>query len=246
MEININTDAAVVFTNKLERMKKSALPNAVRETLSRVALEVKKKTMPAQANRAFENRSPNFFKANSRVEFARGYNIATMQSTVGFTEKGLKGENNFAVKDLEQQEHGGTIKGRSFVPLPTARQGNSNQGLVKPKNRLSKIKKIVNSRNSRGKNKAQKFIIAANEAGRGGYVIGGGNKILFRVKSLGKSTSLKTRRQKITVEPLYVFRRKGKVRPKATHFMERASLLSAREIDSIYIQEAKKQLNRLK
>lgn len=246
MQININTDAAVVFTNKLERMRRSALPNAVRETLSRVALEVKKKTMPAQAKKSFTERSPNFFKANSRVEFARGYNIAAMKSTVGFVEKSLKGENNFAVKDLEQQEHGGTIKGRSFVPLRTARAGNSDKGLVKPKNRLSKIKNIVNSRNSRGKNKAQKFIIAANQAGRGGYVIGGGNKILFRVKSLGKSTSLKTRRQKISVEPLYVFRRRGTVKPRATHFMQRASLLSAQEIDNIYILEAKKQINRLK
>lgn len=227
-------------------MRKSALPNAVRETLSRAAMDVKKNTMPRQADKTFVNRAPNFFKANSRVEFARGYNIATMKSTVGFVEKSLKGENNFAVKDLEQQEHGGTIKGRSFVPLVTARAGNSDSGLVKPKNRISKIRRIINSKNSRGKNKAQKFIIAANEAGRGGYVIGGSNKILFRVKSLGKSSSLKTRRQKIKVEPLYVFRRKGKAKVKSTSFMERASLLTARNLDNIFIQEAKKQIQRLK
>jgi hypothetical protein len=245
MQININTDAAVVFTNKLEKMHRSALPNAVRETLSRVALEVKKKTMPAQAKKSFVNRSPNFFKANSRVEFARGYNIAAMKSTVGFVQQNLKGENNFSVKDLEQQEHGGTIKGRSFVPLNSARKSGANS-LVKPKNRLSKIKNIINSRNSRGKNKAQKFIIAANQAGRGGYVIGGANKILFRVTSIGKTSSIKTRRQSIKVEPLYVFRRKGTSKPRATHFMQRASLMSARELDNIYISEAQKQINRLK
>jgi hypothetical protein len=66
------------------------------------------------------------------------------------------------------------------------------------------------------------------------------------VKSIGKSSSIKTRRQKISVEPLYVFRRKGKAKVKPTHFMQRASLLSARELDNIFISEAQKQINRLK
>jgi hypothetical protein len=245
MQININTDAAVVFTNKLERMRRSALPNAVRETLSRVALEVKKKTMPAQAKKSFVNRSPNFFKANSRVEFARGYNIAAMKSTVGFVEQNLKGENNFAVKDLEQQEHGGTIKGRSFVPMKKARISNSDTRLVRKMNRLTNIKKLVNSRNAKGVNWGQRMIKSSVYAKVGGYVLDwrkGTSGTLFRIDALNR----KGNNTRVKWTPLYSVKKNGAAKVKSTHFMQRASLLSAQEIDNIYILEAKKQINRLK
>src|SRR5687767_16018423 len=87
MELNINSDAVVKHTNTLEKMHRSAMPLAIRNTLNSVAFDVKKNTMPASAEREFVTRAPNFFKANSRVEMARGWNVDSMQSVVGFIPK---------------------------------------------------------------------------------------------------------------------------------------------------------------
>jgi len=45
MQFNINTDAAVVLTNELEKLHRSRLPNAIRGTLNSVAFDVKKHTL---------------------------------------------------------------------------------------------------------------------------------------------------------------------------------------------------------
>ena len=111
---SIDTKASKDFAAKLQQMKASAFPNAVRETLSKAALNVKQKTMPISAKKAFTERQKNFFKANSKVDFAKGKDIKTMQSEVGFISEKLKGNSNYAVKDLEAQENGGQITNRSF------------------------------------------------------------------------------------------------------------------------------------
>jgi hypothetical protein len=245
MRLNINTDATVIFTNKIERLHRSALPNAIRNTLNKVAFDVKQNTMPRSADDAFEKRSPNFFKANSRVDMANGFNINSMRSTVGFTENKLQGRNNHAVDDLEQQEHGGAIKKRSFIPTDIAR-GGSNSRPVKVGNRLSKISNIVNVSNAQGKNKHEKFIKSAVHAGKGGYVIS--NDILWRIDSI-KTKKVRVigryRTTKIKATPIYSFDKGRSVNVHATGFMRRASMESVNKIDQFYITEAKKQIERL-
>ena len=106
MILNINNDKTVIFTNTLEKLHRSALPVAIRGALNKAAFDLKQKTMPESADKAFVNRSKNFFKANSRVAMAKGFDIGSMKSVTGFTEGRLRGSNNFAVQDLEQQELG--------------------------------------------------------------------------------------------------------------------------------------------
>jgi len=126
IELNINNTANVAFSNKLERLSKSALPVAVRTTLNSAAFDVKKNTMPEQVSKTFTERRKTFFKANSRVEMARGFNVESMQSKVGF----INGGKNQAVRDLEAQEEGGKIGGRSFVPMDTSRISKSLKTIV--------------------------------------------------------------------------------------------------------------------
>jgi hypothetical protein len=206
-ELNINTDAVVKFANKLEQMNRSALPVAVRTALNSAAFDVKQRTMPQEAHSNFVNRSKNFFKANSKVEMAQGFNVNTMRSTIGFVSKGLSGKNNFAVKDLEGQEHGGKLGGKTFIPLRPARGGSGNK-LVKPANRLSSIKNIVDAKNARGVNSRQKFIKSAVHAGRGGYVLADykGKQILWRVNSMERTNgvfSKKTTQRKSIAHGIY-------------------------------------------
>ena len=241
MQLNINTDASVVFTNKLEKLHRSALPNAIRSALNSAAFDVKKTTMPRSADNAFTKRVPNFFKANSRVEMAKGWEVSQMKATVGFQDVNLQGARNFAVKDLEQQERGGVIKARSFVPSDQARGGSKTKP-VRPGNRLSRIKKVVNSTQVAGKNKQEKFIKSAVYAGKGGHVIGNYQKAM-----LWQITGIKRvgRRTVIRKKALYSFEKGRDVRVKGTGFMEKASLESAQSLENWYIEAAKKQIKRL-
>lgn len=43
MQLNVNTDATVALTNKLEKLHKSAFPVAVRSTLNSAAFDMKKR-----------------------------------------------------------------------------------------------------------------------------------------------------------------------------------------------------------
>ena len=237
MELNINCDAAVIFADKLERIGRSALPNAIRETLSATALHVKQKSMPGIASKTFTQRNKTFFKANSVVDFAKGKDIHTMQSVVGFNSSKLKGGDNFAVKDLEQQERGGSIAGRSFIPFNDARISKSNKKNVRANARISRIKNIVNARSQKGQSNAQKFIQAVSKAGKGGYVLGTtqrGIKILWKVNDIAG--------KKLT--PLYNYSKNRKVKVKKTEFLERSAKISQRQMNRIFVENAKKQIDK--
>lgn len=239
--LDINTDAVVEFTNKLEKIRKSALPVAIRQSLNSAAFDVKQNTMPAEAKSNFVNRSKNFFKANSKVEQAQGFNVNTMKATVGFIDKNLVGSSNYAVKDLEQQEHGGKISNKSFIPTKDARGGNAKR-LVKPMNRLSSINNIVDAKRAKGVNKGQRFIKSAVYAGKGGYVLGekNGSVILWRVNSLNR-----TRKGSFKLTALYSYKKKRGVKVSKTEFMKTASLQSGGKIQKYFREAAQKQIDKL-
>lgn len=237
--LNINSDAVVAHTNRLERIGRNLLPKAIRGALNSTAFDVKQNTMPKVAKYKFTERQPNFFKANSRVEMAKGNNPMTMQAKVGFTPNRTKGANQ-AVKELEQQEYGGKIEKRAFVPTDDAR-GGSNKSLVKNVNRLSRIKNIVDVKNAKGKNYGQKFIKSVIHAGRGGFVKAKfkGRETLWRVNSLRR----KDNRFKLT--PIYSYKKGRSVQVEETGFMRKASLLSARKMEDFFIKAAERELQRI-
>jgi len=237
MKVNINTDALVKFTNKLEAMAKTSLPMAVMRTLNDAAFDVKKNTMPRKAEEKFTIRQSNFFKANSKVEMAKPGKIDTMKSTVGFFENNAR-FNNYAVRELEQQEQGGIIKKRKFIPLTPARKGGNNTP-IKPNARLGKIKNIVKTKDVKGKTAKEKFIKAAIIAGKGGYVLSGKKKILFRIDSV-LSTNLKSKKTSLKVTPIYKYNSKGTIKVDNSSFMEEAALISGKDLEMFFIKNAKK------
>jgi hypothetical protein len=241
LKLNINIDAVVKFTNILEKMHKSALPVAIRQTLNDAAFDVKKNTMPQTATSKFTQRQKNFFMANSRVEVATGFDLKTMRSTVGFYENRLVNQStNYAVKDLEKQETGGTIHGKTFIPTVFARRGKSNTGLVKPNARLSKIRKsnIINAKDMRGQyhklTKHQQFIVAAKRAGIGGFVIY--NDLLLMINGIDGKT--------INAAPLYSVKKSRSVNVSRTSFMRSASEISGRKLPHFYVKNAQKQMEK--
>ncbi len=239
--IDINNDAVVAFTNKLEKLHRSALPVAIRSTLNSAAFDVKQNTMPKSAERKFINRSRNFFKANSRVEMAKGFDVDKMEATVGFVTAKLRGSNQ-AVEDLEEQEHGGFIRGRSFIPMDTARGGSKTKA-VRPGNRLSKITNIINAKKQKGKTKQQQFVQAVLKAGKGGHVLSNFNPVI-----LYKITSISKRGNQMIIKkiPLYSFKKGRGVKIKGTGFMKSATLESGKKLNDFFIKEANRQIERLR
>lgn len=250
MQLNINTDAVVKHTNRLEKMHKSSLPIAIRGALNKAAFDVKKSTLQKSADKSFIKRSPNFFKAFSKVEKADGFDVDSMHATVGMVSQGLQGGgNNYAVKDLEQQEDGGKISGRSFIPTDKAR-GGSNSKPVRAANRITKIKKIIKAVDVRSSNARQRYIKAAIKADEtGGYVLGNmrsGRQTLSRVDKIVHKTSKGHKIIKIKRTPLFTFRNKRSVKVKGTDFSKRAALESGLHIEQFFIDEAVRQFNKLK
>lgn len=248
MVLNINSDAAVQFTRTLETMHRSALPSAIRGTLNRAAFDVKKVTMPASSQRRFVNRKPNFFKANSSVQMASGFNVPSMRAIVGFVSANAN-YNNYAVLELEEQEYGGDIDHRTFVPLDSVRTGSSRIAPVRPGNRLRNLRKLVNddlsniveSNRGRGMGKGQ-FVSSAIHVGKGGLIIGNfGKKILYKIEDITREKG----KTKIKTRPLYSFEQGRSVHIKETHFMRDASMESAGKMERFFAEEAERQIVRL-
>lgn len=237
MQLNINSNQVVVFTAKLERMKRSALPVAVRGALNKAAFDMKTNTLLSTTKSTFQQRQSNFFRANSRVDPATGFNLSNMKAIVGMISSGLKG-NNYAVKDLEAQEHGGSIDKKAFIPAAGARTGKSPKKLVRANERLSAIKKIVDAKKAKGKNDKEKFVKSVIYAGVGGAVLANykGKEILWRVNSLNK-----TKAGSFKLTAIYSYKKGRKVTVKATHFMEKSGNKSASKIEQYFIEEARRQ-----
>lgn len=218
IEINIDNDEFVIFTEKLESLSRSALPSAVRGTLNGLAFDVKKNTMPDEAGKAFVGRQKNFFKVSSRVNLARGSSIEQMESKVGF----LKLGNSDAVENLEKQEHGGKIGGRSFIPTNDSRISKSKKRNVSRKNRIGTIKHIVKAKDK------QSFVRSVHSAGKDGFVLY--RNMLFRVNSISG--------RKFRLKAVHSFKKGRTVRVSATHFMQKATAKTINKGPEIFKKEA--------
>lgn len=242
--LNINTDALVAFTNRLEKLHRSDLPIAIRNTLTKAAFLTKKESLLKIVKSTFVNRNKTFFRSKSRFKAAQGFNVNQMKATIGMVDI-RRGGGDHAVRDLEEQEHGGTIGGRSFIPTDKARVGGNNSRNVSPRNRIGRINlsNVIRTRRSKGQGRSQKFvkaaILAKNKFGNRAFILT--RKMLFRIDSLkiGKKLSLK-------VTPLYSFVKARNVKVEATGFMRRSSMIQANKLDIFYKNEAEKRIKKAK
>jgi hypothetical protein len=140
MKIDVNTDASIQLTAKLEKLHRSAFPSAVRNTLNDVAFETKK-LIPQKAEGNFTIRQKNLFKRMSIVEKAKGWNLNSMVSKVG-----IDGSKGGLSDGLEKQETGGNLKGRKLTPHNMGRISGNYAKKLKVKNQFSKIDKIGTSK----------------------------------------------------------------------------------------------------
>ncbi len=252
--LNINTDSLIVLVNKLEKMHKSDLPVVINKTLNSAALDVKQVTMLQNSKAQFTNRTKTFFKAKSRVQFSKGFNINNQKSIVGFKDFGTKSP---AVENLRHQEHGTRLK-QSASSTDSSRISKSNFRRVKKQHRTTSIRggkgKITDvaidalSHGNKGKNDKMKLIravmfFANNPVSKGAYVLGSkrvknNKRIFYQIKTAKK---VGENGVNIKLLPLYSYKDGASFIPRARgrHFMRNASLRSAKKLGQFFIREAK-------
>lgn len=238
------------LAGKLTEISRSALPVAIRGTLNKAAFDMKggpgsAATLIKSAEKTFKKRhSGNPYKAFTRVEKASGFNVDTMRSTVGFIDTDKS--KDFS-DDLEKQEEGGTIGGRSFVPEPGARV--SGRLMVKKEFVISLLrkKKIIRSLSvSSSTNKKQQFIRAAYAAkklnAQNAYVLAEttpGTGTLYRINRI--TTSKKGKRVNISRTPLFTLKKGRVAKVRAHKFRQAAAHQTGLKIDTFFIAEAQRQ-----
>lgn len=240
MVVSVGIDALMKHAAALNSLGRSAFPVAVRQTLNSAAYDMKQTTMPQAAKGTFTERQPNFFRANSKVIGAQGFDANKMQATMGFTDDKIKkGGSKQSIDDLEQQEHGGQIGGRSFIPMDTARTGGSNRKMVRANARLAQLK-FVDASKSEGKTNKSKFVNAALFAGVGGYVLGEykDRHIVWRINAIHIIKERGFWKPEFKLSPVYSFEKGRKSPVKSTHFNEKAAMLTQPKITDYYNQHA--------
>lgn len=147
--LNIDNSDLVKYTRKLEKLNKSALPIAVRNSLNRAAksMKVGDKFIEKEFKDNFIIRRPSFIKSHTGFQKApfSEWNIDRMESSAGI----LKGKSKSG-DSLKLQEEGGTINNR-FVPTRYTRIGENKEGKQSAKYYFNKYKNRPNGHVIRNK-----------------------------------------------------------------------------------------------
>lgn len=231
--ITIGTKDVFKLADALKDMHRSALPNVVRFTLNDLAFNVKKNTLQQSSQKFFINRTKTFFKANSGVQKAKGYDINTMVAEVGMTKK------TKASKNLKFQEKGGTIPDRAFIPMVTSRTGKNIKKRIPKRNQLSNID-LIRANKTRG-NRKQRLI---RSAFKGKQLK---KDVLFEGVVYNVKTAIKLKRSiRIKLLPLYSYKRGRSAKVKKSPFMSTAGMKSAQRTDEFFKKNYDRQIDKLK
>lgn len=215
MRLDVNTDASIQLTAKLEKLHKSAFPSAVRNTLNNVAFE-SKKLIPQKAEGNFTIRQKNLFSSFTKVEKANGWNVNSMVSKIGIDGSKPKGEK--VAKGLELQETGGNLKGRKLTPHNMGRISGSYGKKLKFQKRFDKISSIGTK-----KERVE------------------GSKY-FRIDKGSKGTVFERKGKKII--PIYNYRSNPVSNLKKRPYLQPSALEAAKRMEQFYFKNAQYQFKK--
>lgn len=233
--LHFKGDKLIDFSLKLSKMHRSALPNAVRFSLTDAAKDVKFKTLSKHANKEFDVKKASFFRAFSRFKPAQGWNISAMQSTAGMVKGTPKNSKSVASTEIGKQQFAGIVPNRAYIG---AKEQRTSKGLLKSSYaKLLSIKPVVFN----GDNYFEKAI-EAKKAKKPLLVKKNNRGVLVKVKKIKKKKA-----KPIETEPIASYEKGRKADLKTKHpFVINAGLESARKMNSFYIKNARKQIERLR
>lgn len=242
--LNVNTDANIILTAKLERLNKSAFPSAVRSTLNDAAFAMKQKEILLSAKANMTVRNPTLFKKFTGVKRAAGFNVSSMYAEVGFIPKdGISGSK--VPEGMEHNEVGGTDNTGAMY-LGKARTSNSLKKRVRRASRFDKSKMARTGRSSNLKAKKEGFMskaLASLYENKPVMIKSSKGTFVVQVKSISPET--KGRKLKIEMDFLMRGRRKNPAKARPTHFNREAALRTASQMEGFYNKNATFQFNKI-
>lgn len=240
---DVNNDAVIALSAKLERLNKSAFPSAVRNTLNNAAFETKK-NIPTVAASKFVTRQKSFFRKMSIVEKANGFDVNSMVATAGIN----KAINPQLAQNLEAQEVGGTVQGRKLVPHDHSRTSKNSAKKVSSRNYINKVKAhnankaFKAHRGTRG----SKFIAAVMstaKAGKRHMLLSSGNRgMVYEVSAV--SQNRRSRKVNFKLKKLYSVRNTKTHRVAASGFMEKSGNMAAKNMNKNFKNNAEFQFKK--
>lgn len=212
---DVNTDAAISLTAKLERLHRSAFPVAVRSTLNDLGFETKG-LIPRAAGRKFTIRQKNLYKKFIVVNKAKGFDIKKMSSVVGIDGNARKGKR--LALNLSMQESGGVINSRKLIPMDQARISGNYGKKLRAKNRFNNI----NISSSKRRKSSSKYVL---------------------IKKGNKGTVFDVSGRKM--KPIFHYRSTNKTRLSARPVLRPSARKAAKRVNDFYLKNAEKQFKRL-
>ena len=240
---SVNTDAVIAYTAKLERLNRSAFPNAVRSTLNDGAFTMKKTNIIASAKINMHVRNATFFRKFTGVERATGFNISAMGATVGFSNSNAKKEKK-ALEGMESNEIGGSDDTGSMY-LGKARGQNSLKRKVKVASRYDRSKLAqghIKRISKRGGQSTVMAMMAGWQENKPVFIRAkSGIAYVVKVNSVfGTSTG----KRDFQVDFLMRSRTKKVAKAKATHFNREAAMKTSKQMEGFYVKNAEFQFNK--
>jgi hypothetical protein len=232
---NVNTNAAIVLTDKLERLNKYAFPNAVRSTLSDGAFHMKKKAIYESANKNMTVRNKTVFKKFTGVEKAKySRNIEQMKATVGFIDKdGIKGSK--VPQGMENNEFGGTDDD-GLMYMPKTRISGSQKRLVRKSSRYSKSNLVKGRVRTKKSVSNTMNMLSSYEEKKPTFVTTKKGRFLVQVTEI--SWNFATSKNTFKLEFLMRDRKRKQARAKATHFNREAAQSTQKLMEGFYAKNA--------
>jgi hypothetical protein len=234
---NVNANASIVLTARLEELNKSAFPSAVRNTLNDAAFEMKIKNIPESANLQMKVKNKTFFKKFTGVERARGFSVNNMHSKVGFSGSNRSNEKK-ALLGMHKQEFGG-LDPKGLQYLKPTRIGKTATRNVKISERYKKsdlykpVGKESFTKQAYKSFKGKRPFLVKDKKGR---------KWIARTKSFKRG--VKKKKAKINIEWLMRDRAKKPTVIKRNSFNKKAALQTRKHIDDFYKKNATFQFNK--
>ena len=241
--LKLDADSVIKLTVTLEKLHKSALPSAVRNTLNNAAFETKKE-IPIQGAKRFITRNKGFLKGYSEVQKAKGFKIDSMSSIAGITTK----KNAKIARQMETQEFGGNLQTGRLVPHDDARRSKSKAKMLKTNNHLNKVEAHNAGRafKSHSGTRNSKFVAAVMSTAASGkkYMLLGstGKGTLYEVKNVKRSTN--TKGPRFTLNKLFIQKKSKTKNVNGRGFIRAAKTEASKKINIFYKKNAEYQLKK--
>lgn len=245
---NVNTDAVIALTAKLERLNKQAFPAAVRSTLNDGAFAMKQGNILDSAKRNMTVRNPSFFRKFTGVNRATGYNVRSMQSEVGFINTDpnkIKGKK--AIEGMEHNEVGGS-DATGAMYMKKARTSNSVKKLVRRGGRFdkSKIAKGTSSHMRSKKLANYANMMASLKEKEPTFIETNKGRFLVQVKSISSKRVGKRKGQlDIKMDFLMRSRKQNVAHAKATWFVKESAIKTSKQMEGFYAKNSEYQFNKV-